>query len=100
MYTGGGAGSSGLHCVQYWTLCRIVSVEEAAAVATADSASALSGTAGATCRATWAAVTAASQGRSTTSFIRMASAVYCNGSFWNMAAWMPTFKSVDSALPL
>ena len=55
MYTGGGrggAGSSGLHCVKYWTLCRIVSVEEAAAVAAADSASALSGTAGTTCRAT------------------------------------------------
>jgi len=49
---GGGAGSSGLHCVKYWTLCRIVSVEEAAAVAAANSASALSGTAGATCRAT------------------------------------------------
>ena len=48
----GGAESSGIHCVKYWTLCRIVSVEEAAAVAAADSASALSSTAGTTCRTT------------------------------------------------
>jgi hypothetical protein len=45
-------GFSRNHCMKYWALFGIVSVEEAAAVAAADSAAALSSTAGTTCRTT------------------------------------------------
>lgn len=65
------------NCLKYCACFGIVSVEKAAAVAAADFATALSGSAGTACRTTWTAVAATSQGRSAVSLAHVSNVNIC-----------------------